>query len=86
MKGMLRRVSSTSSEPLWCEARKQHRLLLEQHAGFAVLENVFDDAAGLVAFVAHGDKARFRTRCPFGPKVLSEMLLCQIDDAIRCEG
>jgi hypothetical protein len=32
---------------------EQHRLLLQQHAGFAVLKDALDDAAGLVGLVAH---------------------------------
>ena len=32
---------------------KQHRLLLQKRAGLAVFQNTFDNAAGLIGFVAH---------------------------------
>jgi hypothetical protein len=34
-------------------------------------------AAGLIGFVTHRDKLRFRTGCPLGPQVLGEALLRQ---------
>ena len=61
---------------------EQHRLLLQQRAGFAVLEDALDDAAGLVGLVAHRDKLRLGAGGPFGPEVLGEALLGQIDDAV----
>ena len=51
--GMLRRVSSTSSGPLWLRGAEQHRLLLQQRAVLAVLQHALDDVARLVGLVAH---------------------------------
>ena len=60
--GMLRRVSSTSSGPLWLRGAEQHRLLLQARAGLAVVQDALDDVARLVGFVADGDELRLRGR------------------------
>ena len=56
-KGMLRRVSSISSGPLWLRGAEQHRLLLQRCADLPVLQHPLDDVAGLVGLVAHADQA-----------------------------
>ena len=56
--GMLRRVSSISSGPLWMRRAEQHRLLLQASAFLAVFEDALDDVARLVGLVAHGDQSR----------------------------
>ena len=81
-KGMLRRVSSTSSGPLWMRGAEQHGLLLQGGADLAVFQNLLDDVARLVGLVANGDELRPLGRLAFGPEVLGEALRCEIDDAV----
>ena len=44
--------------PAMAGGAEQHRLLLQQRAGFAVLQDALDDVAGLVGLVAHDDEPR----------------------------
>ena len=55
--GMLRRVSSTSSGPLWCEARNSTACYFRARAGLALLQHALDDVARLVGLVAHASRA-----------------------------
>jgi hypothetical protein len=41
---------------------EQYSLLLQERAGFPVFQNVFDNAAGLVGFIADGNKLRRPTQ------------------------
>ncbi len=61
---------------------KQHGLLLQQHAGFAVLEDFFHDIARLLGLVLDGDQTRPLLRLPVGPQVFREPLAGKFDDAI----
>ncbi len=61
---------------------KQHRLLLELLAGFAGLQNLFDNVIGLVGLVTHCDETRPLGGLPFGPEVLGEALGRQRDHGI----
>ncbi len=61
---------------------EQHGLLLEDRPGFAVLQDSFDDVAGLVGLIAHRDKLRFYRRCPLGPEVLRKTFAGEFDHAI----
>ena len=61
---------------------EQDRLLLQRRAAFAVLQDAFDDIAGLAGLVADADKVRAFGRIPVGPKILGEALGRQIDDAV----
>ena len=61
---------------------EQHRLLLEGHAGFAVLQDGGDDAADLADVVQHRDQRRRSARPPLRAQVLREPLARQADDGI----
>ena len=50
--GMLRRVSSISSGPLWLEVRNRTACCFSSDAGLAVLQHALDDVARLIGFVA----------------------------------
>ncbi len=64
---------------------EQHRLLLQRHAAFAVLQHSFDDVARLVCLVANADKARALVARAIAPKILGEALPGKADDRI-CGG
>ncbi len=55
-KGMLRRVSSISSGPLWCEARNSTACSFSAAAGLAVRQHALADVARLLRLVADGDQ------------------------------
>src|SRR6266550_7562031 len=61
---------------------KQHRLLPQGRADFAIAQHLFDDVARLVRFVANGDELRTLGRNAFGPEILGEPLARQLDHAI----
>ena len=61
---------------------EQHRLLLQERAGLAVLQDALDDAAGLVGLVAYGNELRLRGGRPLGPEVLGEAFPGKTDDAV----
>jgi hypothetical protein len=56
---------------------KQNRLLLEERAGLAVLQDALDDEARLVGLVADGDELRFGSGRPFRPEVLGKRSLAR---------
>ena len=58
--------------------------MLQQRAGFAAFKNAFDDAAGLIGFVAHGDKLRLLPRGSLSPQVLGKALRRQSNHRVRC--
>ena len=60
--GMLRRVSSISSGPLWLDVRNSTACSFRSVPDFAVLQHAFDDEARLVGLVADGDQLRLRCR------------------------
>src|SRR5947209_5444562 len=51
---------------------EQYGLLLQQRARFPVFQNTFDNAAGLVCFIAHGNNLRFCARASIGPEIFRE--------------
>jgi hypothetical protein len=51
---------------------EQDGLLLQERAGFAVLQDALDDAAGLVGLIADGDQLRLCARRPLRPELLGE--------------
>ena len=61
---------------------EQNGLLFEERAGFAVLQDAFDDEARLVGLVADRHELRFCCGGALGPEVLGETLLGEADDAI----
>ena len=61
---------------------EQDRLLLQRRTALAVLQDAFDDVAGLVGLVADADQMRAFGRIPVRPKILGEALGRQIDDAV----
>ena len=68
--------------PAVMRGAEQHRLLLQRRAALAVLQDAFDDVAGLVGLVADADEMRPLGRIAVGPKVLGEPLGREIDHAI----
>src|SRR4051812_9606443 len=61
---------------------EQYGLLLQQRARFPVFQNTFDNAAGLVSFIAGGNKLRLCARASIRPEIFSETFLRQIDHAV----
>ena len=62
---------------------EEDRLRLQTNSGLAVLQNLLDDEARLIGFVAHGDQLRAPCGGAFGPEVLGEALGGQIDHGVR---
>ena len=81
-KGILRRVSSTSSAGAVMGRAKQHGLRFEANASFAVGKDRFDDVAGLCGVIGHIDKRRKIGRSAVRPEVFGEPLGGKIDDGI----
>ena len=61
---------------------EQHRLLLQQRSGLAVLQHAIGDVASLIGFIANVDESRSDTGVPVAPQVLGEALSGQIDYTI----
>src|SRR6202051_4837842 len=59
---------------------EQNRLLFEERARLAILQDAFDDEASLVGLVADGDELRFGSGRPLRPEVLGKTLLGETDD------
>ena len=63
---------------------EQHRLLFQDCARLAILEDAFDDATGLIGFIPHREELWLCAGRPLGPEIFGEAFLCQIDHAVRC--
>jgi hypothetical protein len=61
---------------------EQNGLFFEERAGFAVLQDAFDDKACLVGLVTDRDELRFCGGSALGPEVLGEAFLGETDDAV----
>ena len=79
---MLRRVSSISSGPLWCEERNRTACCFSCCAGLAVFQDVFDHVIGLIRFVANRDEPRPLAAAAVGPEIFREALAGETDHAI----
>jgi hypothetical protein len=53
---------------------KQDGLMLQERSALTVLEDLFDDVAGLIHLIPHADKPRPLTSGGVGPEMLGEAL------------